>query len=157
MSAIQSESWVIYSEGIYISNYGNIVKDKLSKGFSPHIVVGNDNGRGYLYTNIYGTTKLIHRLVAECFIPNPNNLREVDHIDRDKQNNHYTNLRWVSSSTNNKNKNAYNRLNEKCIYLSESGTYCFKIVGRIQKTYKTLPLARAARDAWIIANNYYEY
>lgn len=49
--------------------------------------------------------KNIHRLVAEYFIPNPNNYDEVDHIDRNKQNNHISNLRWVTSSMNNLNKN----------------------------------------------------
>lgn len=42
----------------------------------------------------------IHRLVAEVFIPNPNNLEAVDHIDENKLNNHRTNLRWVSHQDN---------------------------------------------------------
>ncbi len=36
----------------------------------------------------------IHRLVAQAFVPNPDNKLEVDHIDGDPLNNHYTNLRW---------------------------------------------------------------
>ena len=44
--------------------------------------------------------KSIHQLVAETFIPNPNNYTEIDHIDRNKLNNHYTNLRWVSRFDN---------------------------------------------------------
>lgn len=42
----------------------------------------------------------IHRLVAEAFIPNPNNLSDVDHIDRNKHNNSISNLRWVSRIEN---------------------------------------------------------
>ena len=42
----------------------------------------------------------IHQLVAETFIPNPDNYTEIDHIDRNKLNNHYTNLRWVSRFEN---------------------------------------------------------
>lgn len=42
----------------------------------------------------------IHRLVAETFLPNPDNLREVNHKDLDKSNNHVDNLEWVSSATN---------------------------------------------------------
>ena len=38
----------------------------------------------------------IHRLVAECFIPNPFNKEEVHHIDGNKSNNHYLNLQWVT-------------------------------------------------------------
>lgn len=38
---------------------------------------------------------LVHRLVAETYIPNPNNLPEIDHINRDIMNNNVENLRWV--------------------------------------------------------------
>ena len=43
---------------------------------------------------------MVHRLVATMFCDNPNNYEIVDHIDRNKYNNDYTNLRWVDNSTN---------------------------------------------------------
>jgi hypothetical protein len=46
----------------------------------------------------------IHRLIALQWIPNPSNLPEVDHIDRDKTNNSIENLRWVSRTENANNK-----------------------------------------------------
>ena len=49
-------------------------------------------------------TKRISRLVAETFIDNPNNFTTVDHIDRNRTNNIYTNLRWANYSMQNKNK-----------------------------------------------------
>ena len=46
----------------------------------------------------------IHRLIGLHFIPNPENLPYIDHIDLNKLNNNIDNLRWVSSSTNGLNK-----------------------------------------------------
>ena len=42
----------------------------------------------------------IHRTVALLYVPNPNNLPQVNHIDGDKLNNHYTNLEWVTNQQN---------------------------------------------------------
>lgn len=50
----------------------------------------------------------IHRLVAEAFIPNPNNLPMIDHINRNKSDNRVENLRWCDGLTNRRNCD-YNR------------------------------------------------
>lgn len=53
-----------------------------------------------LWKNNIGSWKYVHRLVAEAFIPNPNNLPEVNHIDGNRQNNNVSNLEWVTSQGN---------------------------------------------------------
>lgn len=46
------------------------------------------------------STQIIHRLVAQTFIPNDSNKLEVNHIDEDKTNNHISNLEWVTRQEN---------------------------------------------------------
>jgi hypothetical protein len=54
-------------------------------------------------------TVLQHRLLAQTFLPNPNNLVDVDHINRNKRDNRLENLRWVSKADNEKNKGLTSR------------------------------------------------
>ena len=81
-----------------VSNLGRV---RNSKGLiiKPHI-----NKCGYIELHLGKEgkhfNKKVHRLVAEAFIPNPENKPEVDHIDTDKTNNIVSNLRWASKVEN---------------------------------------------------------
>ena len=68
-----------------------------------------DNGYYYVHLNRMRYVK--HRLIAKQFIPNPNNLPCVDHINHNRIDNHISNLRWVSSSDNNKNRSSNKGVN----------------------------------------------
>lgn len=100
-----------YDNLYQISNFGRVKHKKHSftrKGVNyvidDHIMNQSLNNSGYLcctFTvnnkNYYST---VHKLVAENFIPNPNNLSDVDHIDNNKQNNNVNNLQWLSHKDN---------------------------------------------------------
>lgn len=81
-----------------VSNMGN-VRNMRGKVLAKHII---NSGYHKLAFTVNNKTynKLVHRLVAEAFLPNPDNLREVNHINEDKLDNRLSNLEWVSSSAN---------------------------------------------------------
>lgn len=69
----------------------------------------------------------VHRLVAQAFIPNPDNLPEIDHIDGDPENNRADNLRWVTRQQNEMNPITRQRLSlakagDKCPNFGKRGT-----------------------------------
>ncbi len=65
------------------------------------------NASGYLQVNIpvRNTTDLVHRLVAETFLDNPQGYNEIDHINHNKLDNSVTNLRYCTHSGNMRNSN----------------------------------------------------
>ena len=65
-------------------------------------------------------TRQTHRLLALTFIPNPDNLPYVDHIDRDKTNNSLSNLRWVSRSQNTINSRVIGKIKFRHIGLKNT-------------------------------------
>ncbi len=81
-----------------ISNLGNVYSKKNYKIRKPF--VSNGYLSIYLFKNGKRYRKKIHRLVAEAFIPNPNNLPVINHIDGNKLNNIVSNLEWCTSKQN---------------------------------------------------------
>lgn len=99
-------------EGLYeVSNFGrvrsldHIVKSKggtrMVKG---RIIQSRSKTNGYMRVNLWkdnvANTFLVHRLVAEAFLDNPNNYTEVNHKDENKQNNKDSNLEWCTHQYN---------------------------------------------------------
>ena len=73
--------------------------------------VSTSMSHAYVQINLNGRPHLLHRVLAKHFIPNPDDLPQVDHIDRNPLNNSIENLRWVSASDNSRNRTvtAYGR------------------------------------------------
>ena len=85
-----------------VVTHNNYVVFKTGDVFNLHGVklVGMVDRCGYHEVILNGKQYRVHRLVAETFIPNPNNLPCVNHIDGNKQNNSVENLEWVTYSEN---------------------------------------------------------
>lgn len=107
-------------EGLYqISNYGN-VKSFPRKGTDTkeeRILKVYKNKKGYnvvyLYKDNIKKTKQVHRLIAEAFISNPDNLPQVNHKDENKLNNCIDNLEWCTEKYNNNYGTRIKRMIEK--------------------------------------------
>ena len=101
---MEQEQWkpIKGYEGKYdVSNFGRV--RSYYKGL--HIKTQRINNCGYCYVKLYVRGKRqkmarVHRLVAEAFIPNPDNMSDVNHKDMNKLNNHVSNLEWSSHRGN---------------------------------------------------------
>lgn len=125
MRAVDYLGYTVYEDGTIIGKRGLPLKPQVNK-------------QGYLFVVLYITNELsetgrrhwktqgVHRLVAKCFIENPDNLPEVDHLDNDKHNNHYTNLEWTTRGENirrtyeRKGRSATGVNNARCITSEET-------------------------------------
>lgn len=97
---IQSEEWrpICGYEGLYeVSSLGKVKSLKFGK---EKILKFGKNKKGYFRVGLSKDKKRefcsVHRLVANAFIPNPNNLPTVNHIDENKENNVVDNLEWMN-------------------------------------------------------------
>lgn len=83
-----------YSGKYKVSNLGN-VKSNLYRA-QRKLLTKIVSYKGYLRVRLPDGLKYVHRLVAQAFIPNPNNLPQVNHKNEDKTDNRVTNLEWCS-------------------------------------------------------------
>lgn len=140
-----------YYEALYqISNLGR-VKRSYKNGklkILNHDISNNDYHSVVLCKNNIKKKVLVHRLVAQVFIPNPDNKEQVDHIDLNKNNNQISNLRWATRSENCKNKKACNNTGKKFISERQNRKKKFRlrIQGIINKCFEYLNEAIVERN-----------
>lgn len=146
-------------EDYTITDDGKIISYKYKK---PKVLTTYYQKSGYenikLSKNNTQVHKLVHRLVAEAFIPNPDNLPEVNHKDKNVRNNKVSNLEWCTrkqnledsystmSSTRNYRKCNIIEINtntiiKQCQSVKEAADYCFKYfncsIDSMRKYYKS--------------------
>ena len=82
---------------IMVSNKGNVVSYRRGAPYPLKVCRTNS---GYQVVGVSGSAQLVHRMVAETWIDNPNRYRDVNHINGDKSDNRVENLEWVTHSQN---------------------------------------------------------
>lgn len=99
-----------------INDYEITQEGEIINKHTGHTLLGQPNGKGYLRVSINGKLMFIHRLVAEKYIPNPNNYEQVNHKDGNKLNNRVDNLEWVTNQQNRNHavENELQIMGEKC-------------------------------------------
>jgi hypothetical protein len=111
-----TETWVVmknHNVGLCISSYGRIKRVAVSTlkrsrygqttwhSFAEKPCIGEKlSAKGYQRVRIANKTHQVHRLVAEYFIPNPENKPQINHKDGNKTNNKVSNLEWVTNQEN---------------------------------------------------------
>jgi|SRR5210317_1041026 len=150
-------------EGLYkINRNGNVWGCKSNRLLKSSLNNINGYYQIHLCKDGKGKHYTIHRLIATHFIPNPENLPQIDHINRVKTDNRIENLRWITHRDNNCNTSlTINRKGhiEKKTYKRKDGnitiTYQLRYniageygnINRKNKTFKTLEDAETFRKS----------
>lgn len=130
----------------YVSEQGDVYSRNYNKTGRIKKLINQKQKNGYMAVVLNNKRLLIHRLVAEAFIPNPDNKPCVNHKNGIKTDNRVENLEWVTSSEN--NLHAYKILGRRPPRLDKKGKKCpfAKIVLQI-KDGKILRRFFGAREA----------
>lgn len=123
-----------YKDGYQVSNLGHVrskdrvIFDKIgrTRHLKGKLLTPKTNVRTqYCFVNLSGHDYTVHRLVAQAFLPNPNNCPEVNHKDENRQNNEAVNLEWCTRKYNhdygNRTKREVQTKSKKVIQLNNKG------------------------------------
>lgn len=119
----------------YISKTGQILDIDYDRTKKNKLLKQQTTLDGYKFVQLSKNGKIynkrIHRLVAQAFIPNPNNYPQVNHKDEDKTNNNVDNLEWVTAKYNTnygtRTQRAVSKRKKKVLAYSLNGDFLFEL------------------------------
>lgn len=169
----EDSDYLIYNDGrLFSKKMNRFLKGKIDNtGYHIYALAINDK----LSVSKRKLSKIVyaHRLVAQYFIPNPNNLPYVHHIDENKLNNHVSNLQWVTAKENYEKhlkKNGYKKRDKPKYYINnldgeewrifpENELYSISSCGRVKnnKTNRLLKLDESQKYTRISLNDKKHY
>lgn len=130
------ETWkpIAGYEGLYeVSDLGRVRSLNYKHTGEVRVMEPTKEGSGYLQLRLCKNNKrkhfLVHRLVALAFIPNPNNLQQVNHLNEDKTDNRVMNLEWVSAKENCNHGTRNERLSISVVQLTLDYQFVKKWIG----------------------------
>lgn len=141
-------------EGVYqVSNLGRIrsfLNNRYGVCDNQKIIKGSLGKNGYYTVSLYNpaTQKrkklLVHRIVAQSFIPNPDNKGVVDHINTNKTDNRVENLRWVTHRENN--------LNSITLSKTTKASRAYGVTHRGSKSASAKPVGQFTLDGSLVCS-----
>ena len=154
---LKMENWFDLKdyEEYYLINKNGEIKSKRK-----NIIMKCFNNRGYLRIGLRknGIKKFynLHRLLAIQFIPNPNDYPLIDHIDNNKLNNDLTNLRWITHSGNQRNRDYKNKSSKYRGVCWDKKDKKWKVAIRIDGKKKHLGCFSNEEEASLVYEKEYE-
>ena len=152
------ETWkdIVGYEGLYqVSNLGRVKSLPRKNVTKEKILIGGNNGDGYIKVSLSNKLHYVHRLVAEAFIPKIEGKNFVNHKDEVRSNNNVDNLEWCTNQENinfsvaNLRHPNFFKTNTGHHHISKDDKYYRVHIKHVMKRFKKLEEAIAYRDKTI--------